>query len=62
MESISLSAPGGIRKDLGESVGSVFLTGMGKKLPDNSDMTNQDVFFFEKKMNGMHFWSFYPVP
>ncbi len=55
LETISLPTPGGIRKHLGESVGIVPLTSMEQKFPDNSDMADQNVFFFENEMNGMHF-------
>ena len=62
LETISLPTPGGIRKHLGESVGFVPLASMEQKFPDNGDMADQNVFFFENEMNGMHFWPFYPGP
>jgi hypothetical protein len=62
LEAISLLPPDWIRKDLCEAVGFVLVPGVGKKLPDNSDMADQNVFFFENEMNRMHLWPFYPVP
>lgn len=61
LESISLLPKGWICEYLCEAICFVLLTDMGKNFPDDGYMTNQYIFFFEKKIYWMHFWSFYPV-